>query len=200
VASPAAKPKPRNSRLYNVITFLAFLGTLAALGIFAVLWTQPQSWLNPFPPPVEFVYVTATPGTAPEPTLVTTLPPAPLVIDAGEYPFVMADAVLYAPNGNGKGCAWGSIAGSVTARDGSPLDGYRIHITGGGLDEVAFSGAIQTFGPGGYEMNLGSVPQAQDYTVQLFSPQDAPLSPAYPITTQAACEQNVAVVNFREAQ
>jgi hypothetical protein len=163
------------------------------------LWTQPQSWLNPFPPPVEFVYVTATPGAALEPTLVATLPSMPLVIDAGEYPFVMADTVLYAPNGNGKGCAWGSIAGSVTARDGTPLDGYRVHITGGDLEEVAYSGAIQTFGPGGYEMNLGSVPQEQDYTVQLFSPQDAPLSAAYPITTQASCEQNVTVVNFREA-
>lgn len=199
VVRTPAKTKPSYSRLYNVITFLAFLGTLAALGVFGVLWVQPQSWLNPFPPPVEFVYVTATPGAALEPTLVATLPPAPLVIDAGEYPFVMADNLLYAPNGNGLGCAWGSIAGSVTARDGSPLDGYRVHIAGGGLDEVAYSGAALTFGPGGYEMPLGSVPQTQDYTVQLFSPQDAPLSPAYPITTQATCEQNVTVVNFREA-
>ena len=205
VRKPAAqslKPaaKPRRTRLYNIITLLAFVGILAWGGIFAVLWTEPQSWMNPFPPAPEFVYVTATMGSELlAPTLVATVPPVPLVIDSEGYPFVITDTILYAPNGNGLGCAWGSIAGSIMARDGSPLSGYRIRVIGNGLDEVTFSGAAMTFGPGGYEMPLGSVPQTQDYTVQLFSPQGAPLSPAYPVTTQAECEQNVAVVNFQEA-
>ena len=200
-ASPLRpSPKPRRTRLYNIITLLALLGIVAWGGIFAVLWTQPQSWLNPFPPAPQFVYVTATPGSELiAPTLVATLPSVPLVIDSEGYPFVITDTILYAPNGNGLECAWGSIAGSITAGDGSPLDGYRIRVEGNGLDEVAFSGAAMTFGPGGYEMPLGSVPQTQDYTVQLFSPQGAPLSPAYPVTTQSECEQNVVVVNFHEA-
>ncbi len=191
--------KPRRTGLYNTITLVAVVGTFVCLGVFALLWREPQSWLNPFPPVPQFVYVTATPGNAPAPTLVATLAPAPLVIDAQGYPFAMTDAILYAPNGNGLGCKWGSIAGSITARDGSPLDGYRVRMIGNGLDEVTFSGAAVTFGPGGYEMPLGSVPQTADYTVQLFSPQGAPLSPAYPLTTQAACEQNVAVLNFHQA-
>lgn len=198
-AKPKPEPKPKRAGLYNAITGLALLATLAWVVIFGIIWVQPQSPLNPFPPAPEFIFVTATPGFA-EPTLVATIAPAPIVIDSAGYPFAMTDTVLYAPNGNGLGCAWGSIAGSVTARDGSPLNGYRIRIVGNGLDEVAFSGAALTFGPGGYEMPLGSVPQAQEYTVQLLSPQSAPLSPAYPVTTQATCEQNVAVVNFREAQ
>lgn len=193
-------PKPKRTGLYNVITLLALIGIVAWGGIFAVVWSQPDSWLNPFPPEPKFVYVTATPGSELlAPTLVATVPPVPVVIDSEGYPFVMSDSVLYAPNGNGLECAWGSIAGSITARDGSPLSGYRVRVIGNGLDEVAFSGAALTFGPGGYEMPLGSVPQAQDYTVQLFSPQGAPLSPAYPVATQAECEQNVAVVNFQEA-
>lgn len=194
-------PKPKRARLYNFISLLALFGILAWGGIFAVLWTQPDSWLNPFPPAPQFVYVTATPGSELlAPTLVATVPDAPLVIDSEGYPFVLADTILYAPNGNGLGCAWGSIAGSIMARDGSPLSGYRIRVIGNGLDEVAFSGAALTFGPGGYEMPLGSVPQKQEYTAQLFSPQGAPLSPEYPVSTQSECEQNVAVVNFHEAE
>ena len=196
-ASPPAKPRRRG--LYNLITLLAILGIFAAVGFFAVLWVDPYSSLNPFPRATPFVYVTSTPGSALlAPTFVETSPPVPLVIDSAGYQFLVPDAILYAPNGNGLGCAWGSIAGSVTASDGSPLNGYRVRVMGSDLDEVTFSGAAGTFGPGGYEMPLGSVPQTQEYTVQLFSPQDAPLSPAYPVTTQASCEQNVTVVNFRE--
>jgi hypothetical protein len=112
------------------------------------------------------------------------------------YPFIVPDAVLHVPNGNDLGCEWWSIAGTVTGQNGAALDGYRVRVTGDGINETVFSGTIMTFGPGGFELPLIGTPQQAEFIVQLFSPQDAPLSQPVPVTTQASCDANVAIINF----
>ncbi len=192
---PPTKPAitHRQRWLYNLITVFACTGTLAMLVIYSIIWREPQSVLNPFPPDVLFVYVTATPASAPD----MVIPTPVLSTNASDYPFVMTDSgILYVANANGRDCEWASIAGSVTAEDGTALDGYRVRVTGDNFDETVFTGAALTFGAGGFEMPLGNAPQSAVYNVQLFSPQGAPLSDMIPLTTRAECEANVAIINF----
>ncbi|MCU0515189.1 MAG: hypothetical protein MUE40_21760, partial [Anaerolineae bacterium] len=166
--------------------------------MYSIIWQEPQSYLNPFPPEVRYVFVTATPAAAvaqPTPTFPAAATPLPL------FPFILRDgAALYIANSNGQGCAWSSIAGSITDAAGSALNGYRVRVTAASFDETVFSGAALTFGPGGYELPLGSAPQPGDYVVQLFSPQGAPLSDAVAVSTRADCAANVVLVNFVESR
>lgn len=196
-------PKRRNVLLYNVITFFMCMSTLVLLGVYGIIWNEPQSVLNPFPPDVLFIYVTATPGSLPQsvPTSANLtgaeLPPTDVSAAGSVYPFIMTDVgVLYTANANGRECEWASIAGTVTTKDGTALNGYRVRVTGDGFDETVFTGAALTFGAGGFEMPLGNVPQNATYDIQLFSPQGAPLSEIYPLTTRAECDSNVAIINF----
>lgn len=194
--TPSAAPRrQRHMWLYNLITVCACMGTLAILVVYGIIWREPQSWLNPFPPDIVFIEVTATPGAEPQFAIPTPLP----AVEPSDFPFVMTDAgILYIANANGRGCEWASIAGSVTAADGTPLNGYRVRVTGDNFDETVFTGAALTFGTGGFEMPLGNAPQSATYDVQLFSPQGAPLSDVVVLTTRAECEANVAIINFAQ--
>jgi len=110
--------------------------------------------------------------------------------------------VLYAPNNNGTGCNWASIAGSVTDTDGLPLNNYGVQIrhVADNLDVKVFSGSALTFGPGGFELAIGGTPQAGEFVVQLFSPAGAPVSEEYTVMTRDTCEENVAVLRFVQVQ
>ena len=205
----AAKLKSRRQFRNNAITVFAILGIIGVISWSAMVWINPLSVVNPFPPQTPYVIVTATMGASdgnadmPTPNAdgqifivatdaaTPTLPPTD-----SPYPFIVPDAVLYAPNGNGLGCNWWSIAGTVTEADGTAIDGHRIQVTGDGFDESVFSGTIQAFGPGGFELSFVGTPQVAEFTVQLFSPQDAPLSQPITVTTRADCDANVAIVNF----
>ncbi len=218
---PAPRPHKRSPmrHVYNLITLLSLLGTAAIVALFVVIWNDPETEFNPFPPPTPFIEVTATPRDAigitaptPEPTSTSTsIPiagpalstPGPRAVvtatDDG-FPFAITDVgVLYTQNDNGRGCNWASIAGTVTARDGAPLDGYAVRIRDEeGQSERVFSGATRTFGPGGFELPLSGAPRISRYTVQLFSPQGAPLSDSYTVETRAECDSSVAIVSFME--
>lgn len=215
---PPPPPRRRTRLGYNLGTLLLLLATGAFVVWLALVWSDPQSRLNPFPPPTPFVEVTATPlgfvaQASPTPNesgqivvVATQTPAAPpqqatstapaQTATASPYPFVLDGEILYIPNENDLGCNWWSIAGRITDQNGEPLEGYRVQVTGEGVDEVVFSGGTLTFGAGSYELPLVGTPQDADFTVQLFSPQEAPLSEPIPVTTRADCEGNVTVVNF----
>ncbi len=176
------------------------------IALVVIIAQNPYSSLNPFPPftPLPIV-ITATflpPTEAPAGTAAPTATFTPVAIESDSqsptpFSFALASAQpVYAPNANDKGCNWSSIAGTVTDGKGTALDGYRVHITGNGVDETVFSGATLTFGAGGFELFLNGTPQEQAYTVQLSDPQSHPLSPEYTVTTKASCDQNVAVLQF----
>lgn len=205
------QPAKRGSCFYNLVTVLALLGSCASVVWIATIWVDPQTALNPFPPATRFVQVTATPGdpaqVLPTPDesgqifIVITDTPAvtfdtPAPVTESPYPFIVLDPVLYVPNANDFGCNWWSIAGTVTDLNGQALNGYRIRISGDGVNETVFSGAALTFGAGGYELPLIGTPQAADFTVQLFSAQEVALSEPISVQTRADCEGNVTIVNF----
>jgi hypothetical protein len=190
---------------HNLIAFLFFVGTLALCGVYAIIWSNPWSPLNPLAPPTEFYFVTETPdplgamnATATAAAMVTPTPVAGLESFSG-LPFSLEESgVIYMPSSSS--CDWASIAGTVTGLNGEPLSGYRISIIDAlepdSLNIEVFSGAVQTFGAGGFEYVLGSVPREGRYDIQLFNPVGVPLSDVYRIVTRDTCDQNVAVVNF----
>jgi hypothetical protein len=206
-ASTSVAPASRGkSVMANVLTVLFLLATVGMIGLIAIITANPNTPLNPFPPftPLPIV-ITATflpPTETPIGTAAPTATFTPLAIDAGNttpaaFSFALAnEQPVYALNANDKGCNWSSIAGTVTDGKGTALDGYRVHVTGNGVDETVFSGATQTFGAGGFELFLNGTPQAQTYTVQLSDPQSHPLSPPYSVATKASCDQNVVVLQF----
>ncbi len=210
-AQTAAAQSQRHSHfLHNVLTIFFLLGTIGIIALFAVIWLNPFSSINPLPPdtPTPIVITqTPLPTDTPSPTPTETFTPLPVLaltefvpsatFTPAPFPFTLADnGVIYAPNGNGQGCNWSSIAGSVTDLDGRPLNGFGIHIIGEDIDEIVTSGTIASFGPGSYELFLNGVPQRKPYTLQLLSPQGAPLSDELTVVTSELCSQNVTIVNF----
>ena len=116
-------------------------------------------------------------------------------------PFTLADpGVIYAPNANGRGCNWASIAGTVTDLQGQALDGYIVQIVDARapdrLNVQVFSGAALTFGAGGFEFNLGGSPREGEYIIRLLSPTGIPVSDEFLIFTRNVCSENVVIVNF----
>lgn len=74
----------RNSRVYDVITALFVVLTVVALGFVLLLFANPQTALNPFPPPtiaarviLPTATVTPTATDTPLPTLTPTASPTP---------------------------------------------------------------------------------------------------------------------------
>jgi hypothetical protein len=192
------------SFLYNIITFLMLIATIAFIAWAMIVWSNPQSSLNPLPPATPFLVVTATPGesfisptSTPDESgqifVVITDTPAP-TIDS-PYPFIVRE-ILYIPNSNDMVCNWWSIAGTVIDSNNAALNGYRIRVIGNEFEETVFSGASQTFGAGGFEFPLSGTAQEANFTIQLFSPQEIALSEVIPLTTRADCEGNVSFINF----
>ncbi len=198
-------PKPRRTLLPNLVAVLFALATVILLAYYALIAVDPYTPLNPLPPFTPFpIIITTTPlpptatlpATAGPTATFTPLPAEQLRRDA-PFPFLLTESgIIYVPNAGEKGCNWLSIAGSVTDMAGQPVTGLGVRVQGEGLDETVGTGGALNYGPGGFEMPLGEVPQAGTYTVQLLSVQGTPLSEAYTIATRATCDQNVAIISF----
>jgi hypothetical protein len=199
---PQPARKTRGACLPNLVALLFLLATIAVGAYYALIAANPYTQLNPFPPFTPLPRIITATFLPPTPTL-TPLPAptatfTPLPVEAlGPVEFALANqAPIYIPNANNQGCNWSSIAGTVTDVNGRALDSYQVHVIGSGLDEVVYSGSSLTYGPGGFELPLGGVAQERQYIVQLLTPQGAPASPEYSITTRATCDQNVALLSF----
>lgn len=210
---PAPPPKPKPKYLLNSVTIVALLATGGLIAWIAAIWVNPAGSVNPFPPSTPFVQITATPlgFIAPDlPTpnasgqiiVIATETPRPTIASASVndgpvYPFALVE-IGYIANGNGLGCSWSSIAGSVTDAVGNGLAGYRVRVTGSGLNETVFSNTAPTFGPGGFELPLDNAPEETEYTLQLADAQGNLLSEQFTLTTRNDCEGNVVVANFTQ--
>lgn len=204
---PRPRPKPKyrrakHARRNNFITLVFILLTLGVCGYYSLIWVDPLTVLNPLAPPTSFRFVTATADA--NPVFVPTEPPP--VVDgeptltpdtADLQPFAIApDGVLFVSNQNGRECNWASIAGTVTNVEGDPLPGFGIRVSGDQVSATVYSGTNQTYGAGGYELNLGGAPMFANFRVQLVTTGGAPLSEELIVTTRDDCNENVAIVNF----
>ena len=164
--------------------------------------------LTPTPAPTNTPRPTHTPS--PVPSLAPTLTFTPVIVegvvsptpteDTTNYRFSLPGGrVIYITNPQARGaCQWSSIAGSVTNVDGSALNGYGVHVVGEVVDQTVATGSAPGFGPGGFEVALGSVARDAQFTAQLVDPQGAAVSPVYPVVTRSECDLNIAALRFVE--
>ena len=121
--------------------------------------------------------------------------------DTSTYRFSLQQrgGTAYVTNPDARGaCNWSSIAGAVMNYDGSALNGYGVHVVGEGVDQTIATGSSKGFGPGGFEVPLGSTARDAQYTAQLIDPQGIPVSPKYTVVTRSDCDQNIAKLIFVE--
>jgi hypothetical protein len=160
-------------------------------------------------PPVQTAVPTAaspTPTVLPSPT--PTLSAAAALRQARQFPYsIMAGSP--APIGNflepNAGCNWLGVAGQVFGRDGNPVKGLIVEVSGI-LNEqevgpaVAMTGSAPALGPGGYAIPIASAASASDDTlfIQVYDLNAVPQSRRISFDTYSACDRNLLLINFVE--
>lgn len=224
---PAYAPRRRRRRAwpYNLAALLFLALACGACAWVAAIWVEPYGAFNLFPPltPVPVVVsmtptITPTPPPTatltPEPTLEPTVtptpepteppaptsPPQPATGAASFVPLVTSGrAVVFLANPEARGgCAWQSIAGTVSDINNAPINGYQIRVLGDGVDATAISGEASGYGPGGFEVRVGNTAQEAQYAVQLLDGEGAPVSEAISVPTSARCDWNISIIRFQQ--
>ncbi|MEX2143793.1 MAG: hypothetical protein WD740_04305 [Anaerolineales bacterium] len=197
------------------------LCTLAAITFFALLFLNPESGLNPFPPlaatatqaasstPTSSVEVSSTPSSTTEPSATATQPPTaiPTVEQLGGTFEIQdgspsaVDSTVFHPE---LGCEFLGVAGQAFSADGAPIPDLQVQITGSldgqDIDKSGLSGAATQYGAGSYyEVQLASQPIASDATLQvtLFGAAGQ-LSDPFTFSTTDSCQENLIFINFVE--
>ena len=141
-------------------------------------------------PPLDDGSGATVPGTSGQGTRENVLPPT-----RAPFPFT-TKPVRYEANDNGQGCQWLSIAGTVTAMDGSPLVGLAVEIEGESFRSVRFSGSTDRWGASGFEFQVGAAPRPATFTLRLLDQANNPISDTITVDTGNTCQTNVTVVEF----
>lgn len=100
------------------------------------------------------------------------------------------------------GCNWTGVAGQVFDLMGEPEPGLFVKIygvlDGHWMEIYTLSGAAMQVGPGGFEVTVADhlVTGEVDLYIQLFGISGEPVSPELRLPIQAACDQNLTLVNL----
>lgn len=141
---------------------------------------------------------TATLTWTPSPT--SSPPPlGPSPTPTPVLPFILQPGTpLLRPNfANTEGCSWQGIAGLVVDELGNPVKGVQVLVTGETIgDQTRTSGSRTSYGESGWEVVVGNTIDNGRFLVMLAAQDGTPLSPVVEIIFPAACEQNLALVNF----
>jgi hypothetical protein len=163
----------------------------------AATWTPTTTpTVTPTAPPSFTPTVTPTPGpTTPPPTRAPTATPTPRVTRS-PYPFtydLSYETPIY-------GCAWTGVAGTVEDIDGNPLEGYPIHVWGGGIDTVVYSGGKPAYGTSGWEQFFNNAPMEVNgvFRVQIHAKYDPhpPISQEIVLNYPGFCSRALARIVF----
>lgn len=183
----------------------------------APTWTPLPTQVTATPLPVSTLKPTLTPSPlptfptkTPTPTFTPTSTNTPTATPLGPtatptptrsaYPFTKTDnSPFYLQNfANNAGCGWLGIAGEVLDlnRNPVPLDSYRVHVWGSGIDERVVVGGAPSYGPSGWEQFVFDSPVMRDYNVQLESPNGTAVSQIYRVQTRPNCNENLLQIDF----
>lgn len=169
--TPPARPakKRRPGCLVNFLSGILVAGTVVVVLLFTVIFLNPQTGLNPFPPPTIPILVltntptptpkgvlpatwtptvspthtptsTLTPTVTPSPTPeITAIPPAEL--ESGTTFGVQEGSPAYEINSfhPDAGCNWLGVAGQIFDSEGEPVSGILVE-AGGALNSQDISG------------------------------------------------------------
>lgn len=193
-------PRPRLSPLRpHVPGALRFLGLVLVLigALAAAGWVRPAH--TPLVDDTLYSYPLSSASISPSVQLTTTLPLTNTLF------FLQPGTPAAIPNflEPDKGCAWAGVGGQVFDRSGAPVTGMMVRLTGTWqgtpLSKYAVTNSSQGFGPGGYDIYLGSQPQAaRSLTLQVVDTAGKPRSVPVPLATVGDCTGNLLVVNLRE--
>jgi hypothetical protein len=101
------------------------------------------------------------------------------------------------------GCNWAGVAGQVFDKNGNPVSGYTLVVSGNiGGQAVSVSGvtgAAQAYGVGGYEAQFAGAPFSSSgmLTVFLLNTDLKQIAAPVPLTTYADCQMNLILLNFK---
>ena len=194
------KPRRRfrlGAALLNLFSLGLFLATLCVGGYYALLYLDPQSEFNPFPPPTGGSAAQASP-TAFEPLIAeasteaprvtateTPVPPTATPIAAtptvaptrepGSYyelqpgSPVALDSSIFHPD---VGCSFLGVAGQAFGLEDTPIPGLNVQVSGllngEAVDKLGLTGAASQYGAGSYyEIILADEPIASEESLQI---------------------------------
>jgi len=105
------------------------------------------------------------------------------------------------------GCNWMGVGGRAFDLTGAPIDQGLLVELGGTLngepvENMGMIGMVLTYGPGGYEFELGDTPleSTQTLWVQLLDQAKLPLSEQIYFDTFSDCEKNLILINFNQVR
>ena len=92
------------------------------------------------------------------------------------------------------------LVGQVFGENGQALDGMVVIVKNSKTEVpgefIGYSGASQSIGPAGYEIQLTSITSQEKLSVQLFNQDGEILSDSFELDVFPDCEKNLVVVNF----
>ncbi len=102
------------------------------------------------------------------------------------------------------GCNWIGVAGQVFNTHGDAQTNLVVLVTGvynaQAVNAVGVTGTVagDTYGPGGYEIQIGNEPIASEdqLSIQVFDLAGFALTEAFSFDTSAACDENLIIINF----
>lgn len=140
------------------------------------------------------------PASVVQPTYVYILP----IVSKGYDAFVQPGSPIYVANfaHPEAGCNWAGIAGQIFGKDGNPIPGYTVVVSGTISGQtIALSGITgnaQAYGIGGYEIKLADAPITSSgaLILSIYDSSNKMLFAPIPIATYQDCQKNVVIINF----
>ena len=202
--------------IWDVLSILVIVIT-AGIGVyFLLIFVNPRSSLNLFPPvprgTVTFTLtVTSLPPSATwtaSPTIEVTPMKTPELTSTPEMPFsassVTAVRSTFIPHLQDLGCGWFGAGGTVEDVNNSPIVGIVVRLagtlSGDRIELTTLSGVSPDYGKAGFEFALGNVPLASnnEMYIQLLDQVGMPLSEKVFLSTSTDCEKNLILMRFKK--
>lgn len=163
----------------------------------------PSATITDTPGPTLTPSITPTPSVSPTP-LPSATPAGPTLTftpSTSPYIFEISGGVQFVPNTyNTLGCNWQAIGGQVTGLDGAPFAGQlQVRVFNNFTNEITQTGSNSLFGDtSGWEVAVDARVNTNLYFVVLETLGGTEVSPRVQIQFPGNCQQNVALINFRQ--
>ena len=101
-------------------------------------------------------------------------------------------------------CNWQGIAGQVFDKSGNTVNNFVIKISGtynnAALSSLAVTGLASVYGPGGYEVVLGTtaIDSTDLLSIQVFDATGKAVTNSLKFSTSSDCSKNLVIINFKE--
>lgn len=201
--------------IWDRLSILVLVITACIGSYFLLIFVNPNSSLNLFPP-VPRGTVTSTFAVASlQPSATWTASPSievmatkmPQSISTLEVSFSASSVTTvrstFIRHLQDLGCGWFGVGGTVEDVNNSPIVGVVVRLAGSlsgePIELTTLSGVSPDYGKAGFEFALGNVPLASndEIYIQLLDQVGLPLSEKVFLDTSTDCEKNLILVRFR---